>query len=212
MGSEAVVFNGVSFANAISSPSSSKILMLLGTGIVDMEIHFIEVIFYAIGLYMDPEIASHLQSWKGTPVSELLGEDSGFFESLCKAPGEKLLKVVIFKELKGSQHISAIKSSACDRLVEKDQFEEEEEESLEKLLAYFQTKTWLKKDTVICYHWVSSALLQISVSEDGALPSKAEHTVENQNVVSGILDVFVGQSSMSPTLLASMAEGIGKFL
>lgn len=46
-----------------------------------MEIHFLQVKFYTIGVYLDPEVVRHLQQWKGTPAKELEGKDD-FFDAL----------------------------------------------------------------------------------------------------------------------------------
>lgn len=51
------------------------------TGITDIEIHFLQIKFTAIGVYLDPEIVGHLQQWKGKKGSEL-ADDDDFFEAL----------------------------------------------------------------------------------------------------------------------------------
>lgn len=51
------------------------------TGITDIEIHFLQIKFTAIGVYLDPEIVGHLQQWKGKSGKEL-AEDDDFFEAL----------------------------------------------------------------------------------------------------------------------------------
>lgn len=212
MGSESVTFEGTVFPCTIPSPSSSKPLVLLGNGIYDTEIHFLQIKFYAIGLYAEPEITQHLQAFKGKPQSELLDEDSEFFSAFCKAPVEKFLKVVIIKEVKGTQYVTLLQSTVRDRLAYADKYEEEEEEVLDNLVEYFQKKSWFSKDTTIYYHWPSPKKVHISVSSDGTLPSKFEYTVDNENIVSGILDWICGEKSMSPSLLASVASNVSPLL
>lgn len=51
------------------------------TGITDIEIHFLQIKFTAIGVYFDSEIVSHLQQWKGKAGSSL-AEDDDFFEAV----------------------------------------------------------------------------------------------------------------------------------
>lgn len=51
------------------------------TGITDIEIHFLQIKFTAIGVYLEPEIVKHLQQWKGKP-GNVLAEDDDFFEAL----------------------------------------------------------------------------------------------------------------------------------
>lgn len=51
------------------------------TGITDIEIHFLQIKFTAIGVYLEPEIVGHLQQWKGKP-GNVVAEDDDFFEAL----------------------------------------------------------------------------------------------------------------------------------
>lgn len=51
------------------------------TGITDMEIHFLQVKFYSIGVYMEAEVVGHLQQWKGKSGKEL-EENDEFFSAL----------------------------------------------------------------------------------------------------------------------------------
>ncbi|KAM1077957.1 hypothetical protein ACFX15_024578 [Malus domestica] len=64
-----------------------------------------QIKFTAIGVYLDPEIV----------------------------PAEKFIRVVVTKEIKGSQHGVQIESAVRDRLGADDKYEEEEE-ALEKVL------------------------------------------------------------------------------
>lgn len=51
------------------------------TGITDIEIHFLQIKFTAIGVYLDAEVVGHLQQWKGKSGKDL-AEDDDFFEAL----------------------------------------------------------------------------------------------------------------------------------
>ncbi|CAL5352279.1 unnamed protein product [Camellia sinensis] len=51
------------------------------TRITDIEIHFLQIKFTAIGVYLDSEIVGHLQQWKGKTGKDLT-EDDDFFEAL----------------------------------------------------------------------------------------------------------------------------------
>lgn len=51
------------------------------TGITDIEIHFLQIKFTAIGVYIDTEVVGHLQQWKGKPGNQL-AEDDDFFDAL----------------------------------------------------------------------------------------------------------------------------------
>ncbi|MCO5594269.1 hypothetical protein L7F22_048297 [Adiantum nelumboides] len=160
MGSECVVFEGASFPTTIASTSNSKTLVLLGNGIYDTEIHYLQIKFYSIGAYAEADIGHHLKEWKGKSEDELIADDSGFFLSFCKATVEKLAKLVIIKEVKGSQFITPLQSSVRDRLAYADLYEDEEEEALESLVELFQKKAWLAQGSSIFLHWPSPSLLQ----------------------------------------------------
>jgi len=47
-----------------------------------MEIHFLQIKFTAIGVYLDPEIVGHLKQWKGKP-GNVLAEDDDFFDAVA---------------------------------------------------------------------------------------------------------------------------------
>ena len=69
------------------------------------------------------------------------------------APVEKLFRLVIIKEVKGGQVVTPLQSSVRDKLAYADKYEDEEEESLYKLVDYFQKKAWLSQDTNIYFHF-----------------------------------------------------------
>jgi hypothetical protein len=80
------------------------------------------------------------------------------------APAEKLVKFVIFKEVKGSQFVAPLQIGVRDRLARLDQYEDEEEEALDKLVDHFQRKhPWLAQDTTICFHWTTSPRKTLNV-------------------------------------------------
>lgn len=65
---------------------------------------------------------------------------------------EKLIRVVVIKEIKGSQYGVQLESAVRDRLAADDKYEDEEEAALEKVVEFFQSK-YFKKDSVITYHF-----------------------------------------------------------
>ena len=82
------------------------------------------------------------------------------------APVEKLVKFVIFKEVKGSQFALPLQIGVRDRLANLDQYEDEEEEALDELVEYFQRKRpWLVQDTTIYFHWTTSPHKALNVCD-----------------------------------------------
>lgn len=72
------------------------------------------------------------------------------------APVEKFLRVVVIKEIKGSQYGVQLESAVRDRLAADDKYEEEEEAALEKVVEFFQSK-YFKKDSIITYHFPATS-------------------------------------------------------
>ncbi|XP_039055408.1 probable chalcone--flavonone isomerase 3 [Hibiscus syriacus] len=148
MATEMVMVDEILFPSQITT---TKPLSLFGHGITDIEIHFLQIKCTAIGVYLEPEVVKHLQQWKGKSGNVLAEDD--FFEALINAPVEKFLRVVMIKEIKGSQYGVQLESAVRDRLAADDKYEEDEEDALEKVVEFFQTK-YFKKDSIITYHFL----------------------------------------------------------
>ncbi|XP_031496844.2 chalcone isomerase-like protein 2 [Nymphaea colorata] len=208
MGTEMVMVDEIPFPPEITT---SKPLALLGHGITDIEIHFLQIKFNAIGVYLDPaEIVTSLQPWKGKSSGELSADDS-FFDALIAAKAETFLRIVVIKELKGSQYGVQLESAVRDRLAAIDKYEEEEEEALEKVIEFFQGK-YLKKHSVITYLFPSSSnTAEIGFSTEGK--EEAKFQVENENVAGMLKAWYLGGSrAVSATTVASLADGLAAHL
>jgi len=167
----------------------------------------VEIRFTAIGFYAEPTISEHLQNWKGKPAAELTEDDSGFHKELIQAPVEKLVRISIIKGVKGTPYGGALQSSLRDRLVNNDKYEEAEEEALENLVAFFQPHTFPKGSNIV-YHWPSPSTVKVSISEDATLPEKVAYTIEDANVAEALLDLYLGENTITPSTLTSVADGI----
>jgi chalcone isomerase len=103
------------------------------------------------GIYLDKSDAllERLDKWKGKKPEELAGDEaffqgtrssdarSSFFEALVSDHVEKLSRVLVIKEIKGSQYGVQLESSVRDRLVAADKYEEE---ALDKVTEFFRSK------------------------------------------------------------------------
>ncbi|XP_011622657.1 probable chalcone--flavonone isomerase 3 isoform X1 [Amborella trichopoda] len=207
MGSEIVMVDEFPFPSEVTA---SKPLHLLGHGITDIEIHFLQIKFTAIGIYLDSDVVNHLQSFKGTTGAEL-AEDDSFSDALIQAPVEKFFRIVVIKEIKGSQYGVQLESAVRDRLAAEDKYEEEEEEALEKLLEFFQGK-FFKKNSVLTYHFpASSKTAEVGFITEGKEEAKTK--VENGNVVEMLQTWYLGGSrAVSPTTMASLANGLADLI
>ncbi|KAE9465111.1 hypothetical protein RHGRI_008158 [Rhododendron griersonianum] len=201
MGSEIVTVDEIPFPTEVTT---TKPLSLLGHGITDIEIHFLQIKFTAIGVYLDAEVVGHLQQWKGKSGKDL-AEDDDFFEALISAPVEKFLRVVVIKEIKGSQYGVQLESAVRDRLAADDKYEEEEEAALEQIVEFFQSK-YFKKDCIITFHFpASSASVEIAFASEGKEESKIK--VENANVVEMIKKWYLGGTrGVSPSTISCLAN------
>nr|ATZ81762.2 chalcone isomerase [Iris domestica] len=190
--------------------TTTKPLALLGTGLTDIEVHFLQIKYNAIGIYLEETVVEHLGNWKGKKGSDL-AEDDDFFEAIASAPVEKLIRVVIIKEIKGAQYGVQLESGVRDRLAAADKYEEEEEEALEKVTEFFQSK-YFKPDSVITFRFSPTPLTaEISFVTQGK--GEAKIKVENANVVEMIQKWYLGGSrAASPSTVKSLAEGLAKKL
>ena len=189
----------------------SKPLTLLGYGVTDVEMHFLQIKYTAIGVYLDKEqIVEHLAGWKGKTGGELAGDDL-FFDAVVAAPAEKLLRVVMIKEIKGSQYGVQLESAVRSRLAEADKYEDEEEAALEKVTEFFPSK-YLKKGSVLTIHFpASNREAEIGLTTEGKEASKVK--VENSNVVEMMQKWYLGGSrSVSPSTVEKLAEQLAELL
>uniref|UniRef100_A0A5B7BL02 Chalcone-flavonone isomerase family protein n=1 Tax=Davidia involucrata TaxID=16924 RepID=A0A5B7BL02_DAVIN len=201
MGTEMVMVDEIPFPPHVTT---TKPLSLLGHGITDIEIHFLQIKFTAIGVYLDPQIVNHLQQWKGKTGTELAVDDD-FFEALISAPVEKFLRIVVIKEIKGSQYGVQLESAVRDRLAAVDKYEDEEEAALEHVVEFFQSK-YFKKNSVITFSFsATSGTAEIAFTTEGKEESKIK--VENANVVEMMKKWYLGGTrGLSPTTISSLAN------
>ncbi|MCI11493.1 chalcone-flavonone isomerase-like, partial [Trifolium medium] len=71
-------------------------------------------------------------------------------------PVEKVIRLVVIKEIKGAQYGLQVETAVRDRLAADDKYEDEEEEALEKVVEFFRSK-YFKKNSVITYHFPANS-------------------------------------------------------
>ncbi|GMH15444.1 hypothetical protein Nepgr_017285 [Nepenthes gracilis] len=181
----------------------TKPLPLLGHGVTEIEIHFLQIKHTAIGVYMEPEVVTHLQKWKGKTGKEL-AEDDEFFAAVAAAPVEAVLRVVVIKEIKASQYGTQLESAVRDRLAAVDKYEDEEEAALEKVAEFFPAK-YLKKTSFFTFKFSPSGPAEIVITTDEKEESKM--VVENANVAEMIKKWYLGGTrGVSPSTVQSLAD------
>ncbi|KAK8926571.1 putative chalcone--flavonone isomerase 3 [Platanthera zijinensis] len=190
--------------------TTTKQLDLVGQGITDVEIHFLQIKYYAIGIYIEKDVIHHLENWKGKKGTEL-EEDDLFFDALVSAPVEKIFRTVVIKEIKGSQFGVQLENAVRDRLAEADKYEEEEEEELEKITEFFQSK-YMKKDSVITFYFPAThSTAEITFATEGKGETKIK--VENANVAEMMQKWYLGgPAAVSPSTVKSLSEKFEEIL
>lgn len=69
---------------------------------------------------------------------------------------DKFLRIVVIKEIKGSQYGVQLESEVRDRLAADDKYEEEEEAALEQVIEFLQSK-YFKKDSILTYYFPATS-------------------------------------------------------
>lgn len=69
---------------------------------------------------------------------------------------DKFVRVVVIKEIKGSQYGVQLESAVRDRLAAVDKYEDEEEAALEQVVEFFQSK-YFKKNSVLTFYFPATS-------------------------------------------------------
>ncbi|XP_010241349.1 PREDICTED: fatty-acid-binding protein 3, chloroplastic [Nelumbo nucifera] len=196
----------VKFQTSLSLPGCSSELALLGTGYREKVFAIVGVKVYAAGLYANPLIIGTLNAWKGRSAAEIQ-QDSSLFHSMFQASLEKSLQIVLVRDVDGKTFWGALDEAITPRIKEPTLVDES---ALSKFRDIFQGRP-LKKGTFIFLTWLGPSKMQVCVSSDG-MPSNVDATIESTNVTLALFDVFLGNTPVSPSLKASVSNGLAKVL
>lgn len=196
----------VKFQTILSLPGCSSPLSLIGTGYREKVFAIIGVKVYAAGLYMNQSILSGLDAWKGQS-SQKIQEDSSLFNSIFQARLEKVLQIVLLRDLDGKTFWDALDDAISPRIKVP---APADESALSTFRSIFQGRP-LKKGTFIFLTWVDPTKMLVSVSS-GGLPSAVDATIESMNVTLALFDVFFGSAPVSPSLKAAVSNGLATML
>ncbi|KAL1349866.1 hypothetical protein HN51_026355 [Arachis hypogaea] len=196
----------VKFQTSLMVPGCSDSLILLGTGFREKVFAIIGVKVYAAGLYLNQSIISELNVWKGQSKDTIQG-DSSLFKTIFQTSLEKSLQIILVRDVDGKTFWDALSDAISPRIVEPTTADES---ALSAFRDFFLNLS-LRKGTFIFLTWPNPSKLLVSVSSQG-LPSAVDATMESTNVASALFDVFLGDNPVSPSLKASVAEGLSKVL
>lgn len=189
-------------------PGLTKPLPMLGHGVTEMEIHFLQIKHNAISVYADTEdITSHVQKWKGKSGKEL-AEDDDFFHALATAPVEIVIRVAVIKEIKAAQYGAILEGAVRDRLAAADKYEEEEETALEKVAEFFPTKYYMK-GSLFTFKFPASGGPAAEIVLTSTEGDETKMTVDNGNVAEMMKKWYLGGTrGVSPSTVESVANTI----
>lgn len=192
----------VKFPKELTVPGCSGSLVLLGTGYREKVFAIIGVKVYASGFYTKYTIKNVLDSWKGKSADQVL-VDSSLFSSIFQAPLEKSLKITLVRDVDGKTFWNALNDVISPRIKKPTAVDES---ALSTFCSTFQDRD-LKQGTLIFLTWIEPSKMLVSISSDG-LPTNVDAEIESVNVASSLFDAFFGESPVSPSLKASVANGI----
>ncbi|KAJ9153428.1 hypothetical protein P3X46_026869 [Hevea brasiliensis] len=196
----------VKFQTSLSLPGCSSSLSLLGTGYREKVFAIIGVKVYAAGLYVNQSILNTLNAWKGQSAAEIQ-ENPDLFSSIFQATAEKSLQIILVRDVDGKTFWDALNDAISPRIKAPTSVDES---ALSTFRGIFQGRP-LKKGTFIYLTWLDPLKMLISVSSDG-IPSGVDATIESANVTFALFDVFFGDAPVSPSLKASVANGLATTL
>ncbi|XP_072960265.1 fatty-acid-binding protein 3, chloroplastic [Typha angustifolia] len=196
----------VKFPKELSVPGSSKQLILLGTGFREKIFAIIGVKVYAAGFYVEGLIRDSLDAVKGKSSSDIL-EDSSVFYTIYETPVEKSLRIILVRDVDGKTFWNALDDVITPRIEKPTAMDES---AISIFRNTFQGRD-LKQGTCIFLTWTEPSKMLISVSPN-EFPMKVDAEIESKNVNLALYDGFFGNSPVSPSLKASIADALPKIL
>uniref|UniRef100_A0A7N0TIF3 Chalcone-flavonone isomerase family protein n=1 Tax=Kalanchoe fedtschenkoi TaxID=63787 RepID=A0A7N0TIF3_KALFE len=196
----------VKFQTSVTLPGCSRPLLLLGTGYREKVFAIIGVKVYAAGLYINSSALGSLSGWSGRSSADIQ-KDSTLFKSIYEDPSEKSLQIVLVRDVDGKTFWDALNDAISPRIKAPSSADES---ALTTFRATFEGRP-LKKGTFIFLTWLEPSKMLVSISPEG-LPSAVDATIESESVTAALFDVFLGDGPVSPTLKASVSDGLASML
>ncbi|VFQ79150.1 unnamed protein product [Cuscuta campestris] len=195
----------VKFQASLSIPGCSESLSLVGTGYREKVFALIGVKVYAVGLHVNESIFGKLDAWRGRSAAEMM-KDSFLFETIFKVPMEKSISIVLVRDVDGKTFWDSLNEAISPRIKSPSPDDETALSTFRSILGGRP----LKKGTSIVLAWMNSAqmLVCVSSSSDATTPSSVDAKIESANVTSALFDVFLGSNAISPSLKASVTNGL----
>lgn len=195
---------GVSFPVALSPTEQ-----LAGTGVRLMG-GIVQV--YALGMYVDPKCLRKLFSSYAETSAEQLMEEKEFWDTLCSAnaPLERTLRMVVVREVAGKHMQHGFERGLLPRIR---RASNKSSISLAKGKAALKdfTKIFVDVGTMKVGSDVRIALRdgkRLDIEIDG----RAVGSVKNEALTWALLDMFLGDKPVAPTLKSAVSSGVSRVL
>ncbi|KAI3769392.1 hypothetical protein L6452_00494 [Arctium lappa] len=196
----------VKFQSSLSLPDCPSSLSLIGTGFREKVFAIIGVKVYAAALYLNPSILDKLEAWKRQNAAEIQ-EDSSLFDLIYQDPLEKSLQIVLVRDVDGKTFWDALDEAISPRIKSPTSVDQT---ALSIFRGIFQDRP-LKKGTSIFLTWLHPSKMLVHLLAEG-IPSAADATIQSENVTISLFDVFFGRGPVSPSLKASVSNGLASIL
>ncbi|EEF33904.1 conserved hypothetical protein [Ricinus communis] len=123
------------------------------------------------------------------------------------ASSEKSLLIVLVRDVDGKTFWDALDDAISPRIEAPTPVDES---ALSTFRSIFQGRP-LKKGTFIFLTWLDPSKMLICISSDG-MQATVDATIESTNVTFALFDVFFSDAPVSPSLKASVANGLATIL
>lgn len=194
---------GIKFLKKLTPPKSSKQLTFVGAGVREKQIAFIKVKVYAVGFYVDPDVTTHLQAWKGKAGVEV-AQDEDFYAAFIKAPVTKSILITLARDIDGAQLWAALDEALVPRLKAAGAGRDGDT-AVAAFARVFQGRPF-KQGTTFLLNWSQPAMLEVSISGSGSgIPTPDVSTIESAPLVTALFDIYLGPMAISPSAKTALA-------
>lgn len=191
---DTVMVQDIAFPRQIFITASCKPLALIGHGITDIEDYNDTVKYSAYGFYMEPRGLKHLANGCGfeDKRGNELARIADSLDALVPAWVDIILRVVVVEEISGFQYATKLRALVFMGLDVYGGYEEDAEETLQKLVKFFCSKLFTK-NSIITYHFSPISFKFVVVFSSEGKDEKIE-LYWDEAVVRMILCWYLGEN------------------
>eukprot|EP00270_Netrium_digitus_P011045 TRINITY_DN3485_c0_g2_i1.p1 TRINITY_DN3485_c0_g2~~TRINITY_DN3485_c0_g2_i1.p1 ORF type:complete len:211 (-),score=36.91 TRINITY_DN3485_c0_g2_i1:197-829(-) len=195
---------GISLPSLLKHPSTGKVLHLLGLGFRETKIAGADVRAYAIGLYVDKEVAVEALSSYSSKSGDALAGDEGFYSAIANA-GVDIAYLISLNTDAGDRFQVIFKGFLAPLTIAAGGTLE----NVDEFLVHLTGKTIVKgtKVFISLAHPAPAAIAIIPAGTEGNVPEGVEvHIVNSPALTAALKNLYLGGASISPSIKKSIAE------